>query len=135
MKKFDLVRVASGEHGTFGVFRHMQIPFAVSLERPWKGNKADVSCIPAGDYVCKLTSSVKFGKAYEICDVPGRSKILIHKGNTTADTSGCVLIGEQFGMKDGKPLIFQSMQGYSELLEILDGDKVFRLSIYEPMLP
>jgi Family of unknown function (DUF5675) len=64
--------------------------------------------IPAGRYRLKLRSlgeSPHFDKRYtekfgaehrgmiEICDVTGFTAVLIHIGNTDADTRGCVLVG------------------------------------------
>lgn len=64
--------------------------------------------IPAGRYQLKLRAlgeSPHFDKKYterfaaehrgmiEICAVPGFTGVLIHTGNTDADTRGCVLVG------------------------------------------
>lgn len=64
-----------------------------SLELPWKDNQKRISCIPTGTYPVKKHSSPKFGKAFWVQDVPGRSEILIHKGNFFDDILGCILPG------------------------------------------
>lgn len=52
-------------------------------------------CIPAGRYKVVVNYSPKYKKNMpRLLDVPGRSGILIHTGNTAADTLGCILVGE-----------------------------------------
>ena len=65
-----------------------------TLELPWKDNAEDVSCIPTGTYKVILARSPKFGPNIpHVLDVPGRSDILIHPGNTVADITGCICPG------------------------------------------
>lgn len=53
------------------------------------------TAIPTGRYEIILANSPKFGKDTPLLlNVPGFSGILIHAGNTIADTSGCLLVGE-----------------------------------------
>lgn len=60
----------------------------------------DETAIPAGSYKMKISKSPKFGRLLpEILDVPGFSGIRIHKGNTAADSSGCLIIGSRLGPK------------------------------------
>ena len=54
---------------------------------------ADVA-IPEGFYGLKVSKSLKFCRQLpEVTDVVGRSGIRIHRGNTSADTKGCILVG------------------------------------------
>lgn len=64
-----------------------------TLELPDLGNQQNISCIPEGEYEVHRIYSPKFGKCFHIQDVPGRSEILIHKGNYNKDTHGCILVG------------------------------------------
>lgn len=66
----------------------------MTLELPWKENERQVSCIPKGIYKAVKHVSPKFGKCLWLQDVPGRSEILIHKGNFYTDILGCILIGK-----------------------------------------
>lgn len=51
--------------------------------------------IPIGTYGVTMRTSNRFGREVpHIEDVPGRSDILIHPGNTAKDTHGCILVGE-----------------------------------------
>lgn len=70
-------------------------PLAFTLELPWAGNERRKSCIPTGDYTLSPYNSKKFGSVWLVEDVPGRTGILIHAGNTVSDTSGCILVGLQ----------------------------------------
>lgn len=69
----------------------------VSLELPWNGNKRNTSCIPAGNYSVVKSKSKHFGAdTFHVNSVPGRTGILIHPGNYTSNTEGCILLGEKF---------------------------------------
>lgn len=56
------------------------------------------TCIPFGVYDIDLRYSPRFTQKYGhkmlwLKEVPGFEYILIHKGNTIKDTSGCILVG------------------------------------------
>lgn len=69
----------------------------MTLEDLWRDNLPRVSCIPAGTYSCGphgwKGEPVKYKQVWVVKKVPGRSAILIHAGNSDADTSGCILVG------------------------------------------
>ena len=57
--------------------------------------------IPAGTYEIAVTFSSRFQVMMPILlDVPGRSGIRIHAGNTDKDTTGCILVGTASEGKD-----------------------------------
>ncbi len=77
----------------------------LTLERPWKNNTKNISCIPTGTYLCKYTFSPKFLKyTYELKDTSPRTGIRIHSGNFFFDIEGCILLGDSYKdlNRDGK---------------------------------
>lgn len=129
MKQFFLKRVSNTDHGVFGVLMEGAIPFAVTLEPPWRDNKENESCIPVEMYRCERVLSPKFGMTFEITEVEGRTGILFHKGNLEKNTKGCVLIAEEFGILNDGPAVLASGRGFSEFMQRLDGEDRFALSI------
>lgn len=116
--EFTLNRVSSSKHGTFGVLSQWNEPFALTGEPPWKDNEVNISCIMVGKYICHRVDSPKFGITFEIMEVACRTKILFHKGNyPLKDTKGCVIIGEEFSMHEGKPVVASSSRGFREFLK------------------
>ena len=128
----ELLRVGQSPRGTFGVLRRGDIPFALTLERPWGDNASQMSCIPAGVYQCRKIRSPKFGVTFEVLDVPDRSHILFHKGNTIEDTQGCILIGEEFSGTYEQPRIASSERGFLEFMTLLQETTSFDLIIVDP---
>ena len=117
------------EDGTFGVFIDELIPFALTLELPWKNNEPFVSCIPSGIYTCNRIKSPKFGNTFQIMDVPGRYDILLHRGNIKRNTEGCVIVGEQFEYLYNKVAVLASRKGFKEFMSKLKGENAFSLLI------
>lgn len=126
-----LIRVAQNLTATYGVLCQGTVPFAVTLERPWRDNRRSESCIPAGIYECRRVVSPKFGETFEITNVPARSHILFHKGNLEDDTHGCVIVGEAFNPVLGRPGITESGHGFAEFLSLLRMVDRFALSIVD----
>lgn len=128
-KYLELKRVSSTKNGTCGVLLSNGHPFALTMENPWLENKTNISCIPAGVYICKRVQSPKFGNTFEVTNVAGRSHILFHKGNTKDDTHGCILVAEQFGYLNGKVAILSSKAGFNEFMTIMKDVDKFLLTI------
>jgi len=82
-----------------------------TLERPWKNNAPNISCIPKGEWLVKWTFSPKFMRfTYEIQKVYGRDGIRFHPGSYFYDISGCILLGNGYKdlNKDGRLDIINS---------------------------
>lgn len=103
-----LKRVASSTKGTFGVMIQDDIPLAVTCEDPWNDNNRKISCIPAGRYLCQPFNGTKYKDVWQVMDVPNRSAILIHQGNTINHTEGCILVGRGFYNIGGLPSVTDS---------------------------
>jgi hypothetical protein len=79
-----LLRGPSTDQGTFGVLAY-GAGRVHTLELPWRDNRRQRSCIPPGHYRCSLVRSPRFGRVYQVHDVPDRSHVLIHAANLAGD--------------------------------------------------
>ena len=116
-----LVRVTEHDGATFGVMMVGDKPEFVTLEESWRDNERMISCIPQGRYKIKLHRSPKFGLCYKVMDVPERSEILIHVGNTNADTTGCILLGQRYGNIGDRMGILGSRLAMSRFMQVMSG--------------
>ena len=129
MKEIIIKRIAENDDGVFGVIVDTVTPFALTLENPDLNNLRNKSCIPVGEYICTRYSSEKYPDTFIVKDVPGRSYILFHVGNTDDDTAGCILVAEEFGFLHGETAILSSRKGFNEFMERLEGFDRFLLKI------
>jgi hypothetical protein len=92
-----------------------------TLELAWNNNQKSISCVPRGVYDCKVRlAKDSASRNYDhliLEDVPNRSYILFHRGNTAKDSRGCILTG----MMKGDNVIYQSKTAHSLLM-----DKIFK---------
>lgn len=102
-----------------------------TLELPDRGNKPQISCIPAGTYTCRRINSPKFGDTFEVCGVPDRSQILFHPGNSVKDTRGCILVGISIDYNGGTAYLEASRAAMKTLRQVLEGISKFDLVILE----
>lgn len=123
MQRVFLRRFAFGPMGTFGV---LDVPGAdlcvYTIERPWLDNVPFKSCIPSGIYpMSKHDTFTKKGAQWRIDDVPNRSAILVHVGNTIDDVVGCVAPGLALGFVNGKWGVVSSTNATTKFNAALDG--------------
>lgn len=100
-----------------------------TLENPKRETDVD-SCVPAGTYQCVPYSSEKHPDVYEVTGVEGRTKILIHQGNTQLDTEGCVLLGNRIGHLIGMPAVLESRNCFDRFRQLV-GKNSFTLEILD----
>ena len=76
------------------------------------------TAIPEGTYEMVLSYSPRFKKILpEILNVPNFTGIRIHCGNSSADSSGCVLVGTWDGEKED--WVSDSKMAFNELMSSL----------------
>lgn len=106
IKRAVLVRNGSTDEGTFGSLTLGDGQQLYTTELPWRDNATQVSCIPPGVYRCEVINSPRFGRVYQVMAVPGRTAILIHKGNYggdkakgwSSDLLGCIAPAMKLGV-------------------------------------
>lgn len=98
----EIVRIREDDHATYGVMLLGGLPYYSTLENRWLDNQVGRSCIPSGTYNALRHVSPKFGDTLHLQDVPGRSEIIFHIGNSDENTRGCILVGSQFGYLWGR---------------------------------
>lgn len=103
MSQLDLYRYKGSITETLG-HTTLGTLLVLSLERPWLNNAPDISCIPAGTYVCKYNQSAHLSAlagspvfTYELQNVPNRSGIRIHSANRVKELLGCISLGMGLG--------------------------------------
>jgi hypothetical protein len=135
-----LIRTETGDEGTFGILIYSH-GVLFTGELPSRGNARGKSCIPAGVYTVSMRLSPRFGKCYEVEDVPERTHILLHNGNWCgdesmgfrADVDGCILVGLSRDKLDGQSAVLTSRKARRKL-EIEMGGAPFELEIEEQYL-
>ena len=85
--------------GRFFLFDGLDVAFeCCTLELPFKANVKNISCIPTGEYRVRLRlpreSATRDYVHLLVKDVPNRDFILFHRGNSSKDTRGCILVGQ-----------------------------------------
>ena len=128
----ELIRLESNRnYGTFGVLKIVKQAFCVTLEPPALDNRVNVSAIPAGQYDCLRLNSATWGETFKVLDVPGRSHILFHPGNTIHDTRGCILLAEHFSKLRGDRAVLNSGRTFASFMGIFKDVGLFSLTIRE----
>ncbi len=98
-----------------------------TIERPWKNNARNISCIPTGTYpsvYLSRSASGKYRKVYHVRNVPNRSGILVHNGNLVAHSRGCIILGMRAGNLGGSPAVLASRTAMRKLNDLLQGQPV-----------
>lgn len=127
----ELIRFERDEKGVRGAMILEGEAICLTLERPWLGNRRNVSCIPVGSYECERVLSSRFGWTFRVNDVPNRSDILFHTGNRIRDSKGCICVGRTLGRFKGEKAVLSSRGGFSDMMRKLKGVKSFQLTIFD----
>jgi hypothetical protein len=128
MSGLTLKRIAVLPQGAFGVLLWQGIPFAVSLERSYDtGPRAtQITKIAPGSYQCTRTRYLRGG--YDTWLITGggvlgqaiapERRIMFHRSNVEDESDGCVLVGEQFSLLNGRHAIGQSGAAFGQLMTL-----------------
>lgn len=142
MRTVTLRRTITGAVGTFGELATDRGLKLKTAELPSKHNEPHLSCIPPGRYKVEWDTSPHFGECYHVRNVPGRSNILIHKGNWAGDKTkglkcsveGCILVGKEIGQVEGQVGVKNSTNALKEFEGHMDHEP-FWLTISESFRP
>lgn len=134
----ELERFAYTPHGSFGRLRVGDKTWS-TVELPWKGNAPRESCIPEGVYslakrespVVQRSSGGEFAQGWEVVNVPGRTFIMIHPGNTIDDLLGCIAPGTGLGFMRNKWSVTSSRIAFREFMQAMDAETDLTLRIYQ----
>lgn len=86
-----------------------------------EGKVFGATAIPAGTYEVVVTFSPKFKKQLpRLLNVPFFSGILMHSGNTDADTMGCILVGDEVDLERFEIVRGTSTPAITRLIALLD---------------
>jgi hypothetical protein len=121
-----------------------------TLEEPWipdpdgpggqrREGALHESCVPDGTYQLLPFDGTRFkgvhalvnhslGVYYSEADKPagqkwGRSAILIHNANSTANILGCIAVGLRHGTEQGVPWVYNSVDAFTRLKALLGREK------------
>lgn len=110
---YVLQRVSQSEEGTFGVFFDpLGTQLCVTCEPP---PDVEHPCIPEGTYNFSIYESPTKGQVWITQEVPARTNIEIHIGNTDADTLGCICVGTTFGWIGTQQAVTESVAAMTKL--------------------
>ena len=103
-----------------------------TLEPTWRDYKGGEmknpkkSAIPEGSYRVGVTKSRRFQKYLPLLvGVPGFEGVRIHSGNTSRDTEGCILVGQN--LQVGK--VLWSRITLEKLMKLIENEKEIYLTI------
>lgn len=119
--ELKLNRIFLGSSATIGELYIDKKYIANTLEdrvRPEGEKVYGKTAIPEGTYEMVLSYSPRFKKILpEILNVPNFTGIRIHCGNSSADSSGCILVGTWDGEKED--WVSDSKVAFNKLMSLL----------------
>ena len=105
---------------------------ALTLERGWRNNESNVSCVPLGTYPVVFEWSNRFKQnLWELKSVPNRSECKFHGANYWYQLNGCIALGDRLAdiNKDGYNDVLNSNSTLKKFHKILEKLTKFDLRI------
>ena len=129
MIKLLVKREFFAETYTIGKLYVDGVYFCDTLENPVRPEGIKIpneTAIPYGTYEVIVNFSPKFKRILpRLLNVPMFDGILIHRGNSVKDTSGCILVGEN----KVKGMVLNSTPYEEKLVELLKNKKDIEITI------
>lgn len=129
MIKLLVKREFFAETYTIGKLYVDGVYFCDTLENPVRPEGVKIpneTAIPYGTYKVIVNFSPKFKRLLpRLLNVPMFDGILIHRGNSVKDTSGCILVGEN----KVKGMVLNSTPYEEKLVELLKDKKDIEITI------
>nr|DAY07085.1 MAG TPA: Protein of unknown function (DUF2778) [Crassvirales sp.] len=129
MIKLLVKREFFAETYTIGKLYVDGVYFCDTLENPVRPEGVKIpneTAIPYGTYEVIVNFSPKFKRILpRLLNVPMFDGILIHRGNSVKDTSGCILVGEN----KVKGMVLNSTPYEEKLVELLKDKKDIEITI------
>lgn len=110
--------------GNCTIYDENDIPLfsALSLERGWRNNLPNISCVPLGVYPVFLEWSPRFQKnLWELKDVPNRDECKFHSANYWFQLNGCIALG--------RSLADINSDGYNDITSSVSTMKAFHKAL------
>lgn len=123
-----LIRTEMNDKQTRGVLVVDGDIQAVTVEKPWRENMTNVSCIPVGTYKVVRHTSPRHGECFKLLGTEPRTDILIHVANWEKELQGCIGVGMSFEI-GGASGVVSSRAAMARLKDILPAE--FELAIVQ----
>lgn len=113
-----LKRDDHGPDHTYGKLYINGVYFCETIEDEERAKKVmHETAIPKGTYKVVISFSNRFQKRMPLLlNVPNFEGIRIHAGNTSEDSSGCVICGRTRGQLKGLPAVLESRVIFDQLM-------------------
>ncbi len=138
--KLTLQRFLQDDDGTFGILTIGELQL-YTVEREWRDNEPNISCVPADDYEM-VPHSGKYADTWALVGETvshypetsaARSTCVFHVGNRWMDVRGCVAIGTWFGVIKGIRAVVHSRDAMAVFRQALRDTGPHTITIIDSM--
>jgi len=125
-----MIRITRFKESKAGTFGHLEMEgfSCYTLERNYVGNKPFISSVPLGEYSLTPTT-YKSSQSVALCNVQHgiyrhenplstRYGILVHAANWVHQLQGCIALGDEMMMMNGKMGISLSVETVSRFMQM-----------------